>query len=101
RLDASVERQRALAIRAVPAQGSFSRILPAAPLRALRLSLSADRPTTLSFLGTELRAGGELRFSRLTTDDDAFPVPSSRVGRAFASLSIERPFDRGRLVLQT
>ena len=33
-----------------------SAILPAAPLRALRFSLAADRPTALSFLGTERRA---------------------------------------------
>ena len=33
--------------------------------------------------------------------DEFVPVPASTVGRAFASLSIERPFDSGRLVLFT
>jgi hypothetical protein len=97
RLDASLERQRPLAIRATPAQGTFPRILPATPLRAVRVSLAGDRPTTLSFLGTELRASGELRVSRLTTDDASFPVPAATVGRAFASVTIERPIGRYRL----
>jgi hypothetical protein len=101
RLDGTVERQRALAIRATTAQGSFPRILPATPLRAVRLSLTADRATALSFFGTEVRGTLELRASRLTADDAAVPVPGTSVGRAFASLGIERPIGRHRLVLQT
>jgi hypothetical protein len=101
RLDASLERQRPLAVRASPARGQFDPTIPAAPLRALRFSLAADRPTSLGWLGTEVRTSGELRLSHLRTDDAAFPVDATTVGRAFASLSIERPFDRGRLVLST
>lgn len=101
RADVSLERQRALEIRAVPAQGAFARILPAMPLRALRLSLTADRPTTLSFLGTELRASGEARLSRFTTDDAMFTIEPSVVARAFVSLDIERPIGRNRLALTT
>ena len=99
RLDASVERQRPLRIRAAAARGSFDPLVPAARVRSLRLSLAADRPTALSFLGTEVRASGELRLSRLTVDDVAFPFAASTVGRAFASLSVERPFERGRLAV--
>ena len=101
RADVSLERQRPLEIRAVPAQGVFPRILPAFPLRATRVSLAADRPTTLSFLGTELRASGELRVSRLTTDDASFPIEPSTVTRGFVALSVERPIGRNRLVLAT
>ncbi len=101
RLDGSIERQRALEIRATPAFGTFPRILPATPLRAVRLSLTAERATVLSFFGTEVRAAAELRASRLTTDDPAVPVPTTNVGRAFLSLGVERPFGRNRLVLQT
>jgi hypothetical protein len=101
RLDLSLERQRPLGIHATPSQGVFPRILPATPLRATRVSLFADRPTTLAFLGTELRGGGELRFSRLATDDASVPVGASSVLRAFASITIERPFEGGRLALQT
>jgi hypothetical protein len=100
-LDGSLERQRPLAVRATPATGRFAPTLPATPLRAVRLSLTGERPTALSFLGTELQMRGELRATRISTDDAAFPVPTSTVGRAFASLSIERPFDSGRLVLFT
>ena len=101
RADASLERQRALDLRAVPAQGEFPRILPAMPLRALRFSLAADRPTALSLLGTELRASGELRVSHVTTDDAAFTIAPSTVARAFVSLDIQRPIGRSRLVLTT
>lgn len=99
RFDASLERQRPLRIRAVPASGSFEPLVPAARLRALRFSLAAERPTALSFLGTEVRANGELRLSYLTTDDAAVPIGTSTVGRAFATVSVERPFERGRLAL--
>jgi hypothetical protein len=101
RLDLSLERQRPLSIRATPAQGTFPRILPAVPLRAARASLAVERPTSLSFLGTEVRASGELRFSRLSTDDAQLPVEATFVARAFMSFGIERPLDNGRLVLQT
>jgi hypothetical protein len=100
-LDASLERQRPLVVRATPVSGRFAPILPATPLRATRVSLAGNRPTALSVLGTELRMSGELRVSRLTTDDAAFPVQATTVGRAFGSLSIERPFQSGRLVLST
>ena len=100
-LDGSLERQRPLAVRATPATGRFTPALPATPLRAVRVSLTAERPTALSILGTELRLRGELRATRISTDDASFPVPTSTVGRAFASLSIERPFESGRLVLLT
>jgi hypothetical protein len=55
----------------------------------------------LSFLGTEVRLDGELRFSHVTTDDDLFPIEPTNIGRAFLSASIERPFDKGRLILFT
>jgi putative membrane protein len=100
-LDGSLERQRPLAVRATPATGEFAPILPATPLRAVRASLTAERPTALSVLGTELRLSGELRATRISTDDASFQVPTTTVGRAFASVSIERPFESGRLVLLT
>jgi hypothetical protein len=101
RLDGSIERQRALEIRATPAQGSFPRILAATRLRAARVALSGERATALSFFGTEVRASGEVRVGRLTTDDASAPVAATNVARAFLSLGIERPIGRQRLVLQT
>ncbi|MEP6618963.1 MAG: hypothetical protein ABJE47_06605 [bacterium] len=99
RLDGALERQARLSIRAVPAQGTFDPIVPATRLRALRFSLLAERPTTLSVFGAEVRASGDLRLAHLTTDDASVPVPSTTIGRAYLSLSAERPFDAGRLVL--
>ena len=100
-LDGTVERQRALEIRATPAQGTFPRILPATPLRATRVALTADRATALAFLGTELRASAELRASHLSSDDAAAPFSPTNVARAFLSLGVERPIGANRLVLQT
>ena len=99
RLDASLERQRALTVRASAAQGSFSPLVAAAPVRAVRVALTGERPTALFMFGTEVRAGGELRVSRLSTDDAIAPIPATTVGRAFASLNVERPFETSRLVL--
>ena len=100
-LDASLERQRPLDIRAVPAQGTFPRILPAHPARALRLALTAERPTALSLLGMELRARGEGRITRFTTDDAAAPFAApSVVTRAFLAATASRSFGRDRLEVQ-
>ncbi len=101
KFDASLERQRALTIRAVPAQGTFAPLVPATPLRALRFALGAERPTALAAFGTEVRVGGEVRVSRLSADGAGAPYPTTTVGRAFATLSIERPFDTGRLALHS
>ncbi len=99
RLDASLERQHPLAIRAVPSQGVFDPLVAAVPLRAARVTLAAERPTALSVFGTELRMSAELRLSRLTTDDAATPVPSTTLGRAYLTFQLERPLDQGRLAL--
>ncbi len=99
--DAALERQRPLAIRATPAQGRFPRVLPATPARALRFSLTAERPTALSLLGSEMHARAELRLTRFTEDDAASPIPSpSVVYRAFGSATASWPFGRHRLALE-
>ncbi len=99
RLDVSLERQRPLVIRATPSQGRFDPLVGAWQLRATRVSLGFERPTSLSFLGTELRTAGEFRVSRVTTDDAAFPVTAATVGRAVMSAWVEKPLDHGRLAL--
>ena len=101
RLDATVERQRALVIRAEPARGTFPRILPATPLRAVRAALAVDRATALSLFGTEVRTSGEFRIARLSFDDATVPASPSSVARVFVSLAVERPVGDSRLVLQT
>ncbi|CAN5922349.1 hypothetical protein BH11GEM2_BH11GEM2_30040 [soil metagenome] len=99
RLDATIERQRPLAIHAVAANGTFDPLVSADRVRVQRLALGIERPTSLSFFGTELRGSGEVRVSHFTQDDAAFPFATSNVGRAFASFSLERPYDAGRLAL--
>jgi hypothetical protein len=100
RLELSLERQHALDVRASPVLGAFAPLVAAAPARVQRASFTIDRPTSLFALGAELRAGGELRLSRFSTDDARVPIASSVV-RAFGALVMERPYDRGRLVLAT
>ena len=98
-LDASLERQRPLLIHAVPANGTFEPLVNAAHVRAQRLALGIERPTSLSVFGTELRGSAEVRVTHFSEDDAAFPFASSNVLRAFASISVERPYDAGRLTL--
>ena len=100
RLDVSHERQRPLNITARPARGVFDPLVPALRQRALRLSLAAERPTSLWFLGSELRARAELRITRFSAYADAAATEQPfSVGRAYGSASLERPFEAGRLVV--
>ncbi|MDB4882573.1 MAG: hypothetical protein JWL95_1339, partial [Gemmatimonadetes bacterium] len=103
RLETSIERQRELTIRAVPAEGTFDPLVAARSLRARRATLAFDRPTALSVFGTELRVNGELRLSRVRFDDaTTTPFTATRfstIGRAFGSVSLERPFGDDRLAV--
>ncbi|MEO8336050.1 MAG: hypothetical protein ABI664_13815 [bacterium] len=98
RLDGSIERQRALSIRAVPSDGTFDPLVNARSLRARRGTLAFDRPTALSVFGTELRVNGEFRLSRVRFDSVA-TRRNATIGRAFATVSLERPLDHGRLAM--
>ena len=99
RLEAGVEDQDSLAVHARPANGRFEPTLPAARLRATRLALTTARPTALAFLGTELRAGAELRATRFRARGDG--GEGGDVGRAFAFAEVQRPVGQQRLVLHT
>jgi len=101
RLGAAVESQRALAVNARPATGSFERTIPAWPVREGRLTLALDRPTTLSLYGTEFRTGAELRFAGFERRDSASLAGRAYYARFFAAADVERPFTSGRLVLRT
>ena len=99
RLDGAMEWHDSLTVNAVPARGAFESTVNADKLLASRLTLTANRPTALAFLGTELRAGGELRAERFR--HRATSAETGEVGRAFAFAEIERPFGRQRLVSRT
>nr|MDQ2665213.1 hypothetical protein [Gemmatimonadota bacterium] len=99
RLDLSLERQRPLTTHASPANGSFEPLIAATRVRAQRLSLTFERPTMQSIFGSEVRGSGELRVSHVTQDDAAFPVATSNVARGFASVTLQRAYESGRLAV--
>lgn len=95
--DVASERQHALSVRATPSQGAFEPLVPATPLRSLRFSLFAERPTALSVFGSEIRTSAEFRLSRATMDDASTAFPATTMARGYASIVAERPFDNGRV----
>jgi hypothetical protein len=99
RLDGSIERQHRLTIRAAPAYGAFEPLVFALPLRAYRASLAFERPTSLAWFGTELRATGDFRLERVRADDIRLLPGDVTVARAAANVWAERPFGSNRLAL--
>lgn len=92
----SVERHRPLTVNASPASGRFEPTIPAAPLRARRLTLALDRPTSLTFGGFELAS--RLAFTGISRVSS---VASERADlfRPSVMLDLQRPFGDSRLVL--
>ena len=103
RLDGAAEWQDSLSVNAAPATGRYEATLPAARLRETRATLTVSHPTALSALGTELRAGAELRGAmfRQRGPDGAGVGEREALGRLFAYADVERPIGAQRLVLQT
>jgi hypothetical protein len=101
RLEGAAEWQDSLAVHARPASGAFEGTVDADRLRETRLALVASRPTSLSFFGTELRAGGELRAVRFRRRALVGPAARGDAGRGFAFVDLERPFGMQRLVVRT
>ena len=111
RLAGSVERHDGLGVHAAPSFGHYEGVLAVASADAYRGALRVDRPTTLSFLGTELAFDGELRvtgFEPVTTAPVAAPGPGDpaiesrgTVTRGSFSLRLERPWGGRRLTTHT
>jgi hypothetical protein len=101
RLEGAAEWQDSLAVHTRPASGAFEGTVDADRLRETRLALVASRPTSLSFFGTELRAGGELRAVRFRRRALVGPAARGDAGRGFAFVDLERPVGTQRLVLRT
>jgi hypothetical protein len=100
-LDVTRERQRALTVNAAPANGSFESLVGAAPVRAWRGILRAERPTSLGWLGTEIRGVVEARVT--ATDASASSCGAgaciaTRVIRGSAVLEVERAWGDTRFV---
>ncbi|HET9455029.1 MAG TPA: hypothetical protein VFO66_12155, partial [Gemmatimonadaceae bacterium] len=111
RLAGSVERHDALGVHAAPSFGRHEGVLALASADAYRGALRVDRPTRLSFLGTELAFDGELRvtgFEPVGTPPVAAPGTGdsalesrSTVTRGSFSLRLERPWGGRRLTTHT
>ena len=94
----AVERHQPLEVNASPASGRFEPTIPATPLRERRLTLAADRPTSVTFGGFELAS--RIAFtgiSRISAN------ASERGGilRSSLMLDLQRPFNGSRLALHT
>lgn len=108
RLAGTFERQEGAAVNAEPAFGRFEEVLALAGTEVVRGALRVERPTVLSFLGTELAFDAELRVSSFDAVEASSGVPvgpvvedGSVVTRGALRLRLERPLGTRRLVAHT
>jgi hypothetical protein len=101
RVEGALESQDALEVHARPANGRYERTIPALRLREARVTLAAERPTALSFLGSELRAHAELAIAGYEPRGPLAANDRPYYGRLFAASDVERPLGTQRLVLRT
>ena len=101
------ERQRALGVHARSFSGRYEPTIAAASLRAVRVGMEGERAPTLGPFGGEWRLAGSIRTSlyggdlACGTEDAARDRSCDDVLRAAATLGVERPFGRQRLVSRT
>jgi len=107
RLEAAVETPFTLAVNAVPVSGHYTGVVNVPSSRYARLTLRRERPTSLSYFGTELRTAIELRALRANGDSSrectgvvACPLEYSTIRGALVA-DLERPIGNQRLVLHT
>ena len=95
RLEGSVDDVFPLSVHAQPTNGRYEGLIDVPDLRFGRVALRAERPTSLSLFGTELRSVVELR--------SVFRSVQSNVATLRGSIDadLERPFGEHRLVLRT
>ena len=107
RLESAVERPFTLGIHAVPVSGHFPGLVTVPSPRYARVSLRRERPTSLWYLGTELRTAIELRAVRADADSSgpclgvvACSLAYTTIRGTFAA-NLERPIGSQRIVLHT
>ncbi len=100
RLDAGVERQDPLAVHARPVVGAFEPTVAAFAGRVARTALSGSLPAHLSFLGTEVSADGEARWTR-GLGGAALDWTDLQTMRGHIAVNVERPFGAQRLESRT
>jgi hypothetical protein len=108
RVAGTFERQGGVSVHATPAFGRFEEVLALAETEVVRGALRVERPTFLSFLGTELAFDAELRVSSYdAVSASSGPAPGpvvedgSVVTRGALRLRLERPIGSRRLVAHT
>jgi hypothetical protein len=107
RIEGTVERPRSLAVRGLPVEGHFLGLVDVPTSWAERLTVRVERPTSLWFMGTELRSALELRALRSDGNPGVLcdivascPLRYTTV-RGSLVTDIERPIGSQRLVLHT
>jgi hypothetical protein len=103
-LEASIEQQDSLSIHAQPVVGAFEPTIPAMSRRVFTAALRVDRPTSLSFLGTEVAVHADARIEwdlRPTTYPSGTVADHLTTIRGAIQVNVERPFGVYRLVSHT
>jgi hypothetical protein len=96
--EAAIERQATLMVNASPARGVYEPTIAASNGEERRITLAANRPTRLTFLGLEARVHAEVQgiaFRQRFSDE------FENFGRASATLNLELPVGTSRLMLHT
>jgi hypothetical protein len=101
RIEGSHQEQDRLRVHATPWKGSYEPTVPAWSITEERLALGIERPLSMAFWGTELRARSELRWGWFDGRDTSFTTRQQYYGRAFADIELQRPIGDDRLVLRT
>ncbi|HEY8166528.1 MAG TPA: hypothetical protein VIF83_13325 [Gemmatimonadaceae bacterium] len=97
-VEGAVERQSRLAVNAAPAFGRYEAVIAASNGDERRVTVTINRPTRLTFLGLEARVHAEVQgiaFRERSTSD------FENLGRASATLNLERPVGQSRVALHT
>ena len=104
RLEAALEVPYSISIHATPVEGRFLGLVDVPGARYARLTIRRDRPTSLSFLGTELRTSVELRGLRSYSGSCAVAAscgPPFTTLRGAVIADLQRPFGSQRLLVHT
>lgn len=105
RLEAAYEKPQQVAVNATPVAGHFLGVVDVPTSDYFRVAIRRERPTALSFAGTELRTAIEVRGLRsLNADGTCLGIgclPRFTTLRGSLVADIERPFGSQRLVLHT
>jgi len=96
-LELAYEQHDSLQVNAQPANGTFEPTIPAASLDELRLTLGADRPTTLTFGGYEI--GAHIGLSGIHVQ--RYAAFAKMYLRPVFTLDLQKPIGSSRVLFHT